>query len=71
MEYDRDKVDDMVLALLWLFPVRSRGRGVHLGRTLHRERFMRPFVVELLNEIIELRLLLAGCWRRQTVWLPF
>jgi hypothetical protein len=37
-----------------------RRRAVELSRVLHVQRLMRPIMVEALNEVIELRLLLAN-----------
>src|SRR6516225_478286 len=38
--------------------IRARRSRVELGRTFHFERFVRPFVVELLYEIVKFGLLL-------------
>ena len=45
--------------------VGTRGRLVDLGRTFHVQRFVRAFVVEDLDELVEAGLLLQEIWSRR------
>ena len=46
--------------------IRARGSRVDLGGTFHGESFVRPFVIELLQESVELGLLLQNVGARRT-----